>query len=141
MCVHPEVFHTFHLVQPPRPIHIGDHSVIYATAIGTVLMRSPIGHVFQLTNTLFVPGLGCNLVSLRRSDEAGNYAIIPQGQCRVSDPRTGLLLQAQLHDGLYFLERHGAVLPFCSPTITIQPHRQYPSLAHRAYNRQTPSQN
>ena len=89
-------------------IRVAGGGVIYATHRGTVKLkvRLPSGCVVvrKLPNSYYVPGLGHNLISLRRLDEQGLQTYMKDGKMTVLDRNNKyVFLEGTLRDGLYRL--------------------------------------
>ena len=88
---------------------LGDNSVIYAYGIRKVLLNTGIS-MLELSNTLYVPDLGRNLISVRNVVQAQCRVIFDEpGYCDIVDKSTTRLLARGIYrQGLYELSQHSA---------------------------------
>lgn len=87
------------------PIKLGDQSVLYATAVGKILLKLPDNKSICLEDVLLVPSLSLNLISVPKLVEAGFSIAFNKQGCRIRDSDDTLVGTAshQPTSGLYVL--------------------------------------
>jgi transposase InsO family protein len=90
-------------LQPTHPVGLGDGRIVYATAMGEVLLRRANGDTVTLMGVLYVPDLQYNLFSLATAMDAGAAASFDDNLCSIKiGGRT--VLTATRCGGLYTLD-------------------------------------
>ena len=90
-------------LQPTHPVGLGDGRIVYATAMGDVLLRQSNGGTVTLMGVLYVPDLHYNLFSLSTAMDAGAEASFNGETCRVKIDGRAVLTAARC-GGLYTLD-------------------------------------
>ena len=92
----------------PFDVTIGDSTTLKACGRGRVELNLRINGKLRtctLSNVLYVPSLGYNLLSVGVMDKAGCIATFGNGSCHVE--RKGVrMAEGTLRDGLYYLDTH-----------------------------------
>ena len=87
-------------LERPVRVTVGDGRVLTARAHGTVRLRTK--RKVKLHNTLFVPGLDYNLLSVDKAVVVGGLrATFNRTQCRMTDRYGQCVIRATRHGGLY----------------------------------------
>ena len=77
-------FTTLKRLIEPRKVRLGDDTVVFAYGIGSVDLDAT--QSIQLKQTLYVPDLGCNLISVGKAVEANCKVIFENpGYCELID--------------------------------------------------------
>ena len=67
-------------LRKPRKVRLGNDTIIYAYGIGTVLLDTRKS-ILKLQNVLYIPDLGCNLISVGKTVQAGCRVIFDEPNC------------------------------------------------------------
>lgn len=110
-------FESFRMLNYVRPIHMGNGTLINATGIGTIQLRTCSKHPLKLTDVLFVPDIRHNLIAVSKLD--GDYRItFTKGTCYIYNSQGQLVAEAQNTDGLYRIHAAAATV---TPTTATTP--------------------
>jgi hypothetical protein len=91
-------------ISPPTPIVVGDDSTIFGIASGTVVLPLANGSTMSLSNVLYVPDLGQNLLSVSALSKHGvTCSFSPEGQT-ISYHGTLITNAAPSANGLWILD-------------------------------------
>ncbi|KIJ38187.1 hypothetical protein M422DRAFT_130710, partial [Sphaerobolus stellatus SS14] len=88
-----EWFHSFEPLSPPRKVHFGDDSIVYATATTTI------------KNTLLVPSFKVTLLLVRHLTKGGHYATFEGETAKLQQSKTHqIVMTAKQDHGLYLVQ-------------------------------------
>jgi hypothetical protein len=88
-------------------VRIGDNTLLPAIGKGEMIIISKRGKRIVLTNALYVPDLGCKLVSIGKLHESGKSILMPandQTVMMIKNKRGECLMTARKDGGLYIME-------------------------------------
>ena len=108
MCYRRDLFVTYEKLQKPENVTLGDGRTLEAIGRGTVtlVMKLPNGErePRKLLETLHVPDLSVNLVSVSKVSERGRVVRFVDKGCEIADSHDRLLATATKCGSLYFLD-------------------------------------
>jgi hypothetical protein len=81
-------------------VRIGDNSIVPATGIGTVLLASKNRRI-QLTDVLFVPAIGTNLLSISKLTDKGCDVQFSKNGATILNPKVQPIATACKKSGMY----------------------------------------
>ena len=100
ICNNKAAFQSIRRLLKPIQVRIGDNSIVPAIGIGTVLLTALKKQQVQLTDVLYAPGIGTNLLSVSKlTDKGCNVLFSKNGQATIQGNR--LLATAYRKSGMY----------------------------------------
>lgn len=102
MSFNQDIFTAIFPLDAPHWVRLGDDRHIEVKGRGTVTIIK-FGAAFTLTNVLYVPALGLNLLSVTKTTNCGKYSLLfSQNLCDILRLQQSIL-QGPLQNGLYLL--------------------------------------
>lgn len=102
ICKYKASFVTYEDFPAPRPILLGDNSIVYALGDGTVKIHLQ-DCVLLVNRVLLAPDMGVNLISARRIAERGGRVVIDERGCVISARGVNIVADIDAASGLYTL--------------------------------------
>ena len=103
--------HELDLISAPRgssvKVQIADGTELQANRVGTVKLSTEFGPI-NLRDTLYVPGLRANLLSVIKATQAGYKAVFTSDKAVIYEPNGRAAISAIYRDGLYIVNERGA---------------------------------
>ena len=103
-----EMFVDYEDLQRPEKVTLGDGRDLKAVGRGKVslVLRLPGGEtkLRKLYDTLYVPGLSFNLVSVSKVSEAGRVVRFLEKGCQIVNSQNKMIATASKYGSLYFLD-------------------------------------
>ena len=109
MCQDKELFTDFTALEKPIQVVLGDGRKLEAIGRGTVvirvMMQTKKRRTLSLHETLLVPGLTYNLLSVSKATEHGKVTVFNESGCEIQDDSGNVVAFAQRVGSLYRLQR------------------------------------
>ena len=108
MCYQKDLFVEYVELQRPQKVTLGDGRILEAVGRGTVsvVLKLPGGETKsrKLCDTLHVPSLSFNLVSVSKVSEAGRVVRFLESGCEIVNSQSKVIATASRQGSLYFLD-------------------------------------
>src|SRR5258705_3471847 len=106
LCGNCEWFTSFHPLNPPREVILGNKHSIFTPRIGQIEVTLEVGNLSQLTmvhDVLYCPKIAHNLLSVPQLTSIGAHVRFVNKACQIYNSSKKLITIADLIDGLYRL--------------------------------------
>src|SRR5260221_873850 len=106
ICADRSWFSTYSLLNPPRPIYLGDKRVIHAIGQGQIEIKIHLGIDHRHTivkDVLHCPQIGMNLLSVTHLTKVGAKVRFTENKCEILNPDDELIGIAHFFNGLFRL--------------------------------------
>ena len=102
ICNNKKAFLKIQRLPKPIQVRIGDNSIVPAAGIGTVLLTALKSQQIQLTDVLYVPAIGTNLLSVSKlTDKGCEVQFSKNGQATILNQKDRSIATAYRKNGMY----------------------------------------